>query len=66
MTDSPLHQDLDRIARALDRLEAAAARRETELAEMAALKMRHRRLKDTVSTELQQLDLLLANLPQQP
>jgi hypothetical protein len=65
MTDSPLHQDLDRISRALDRLEAAATRREAELAEMAALKVRHRRLKDTVSNELQQLDLLLANLPQQ-
>jgi hypothetical protein len=28
--------------------------------------VRHRRLKDTVSNELQQLDLLLANLPQKP
>jgi hypothetical protein len=61
-----LDQELDRIALALDRLERAATAREAEFAEMAALKLRHRRLKDTVSNELQQLDLLLANLPQKP
>jgi hypothetical protein len=61
-----LERDLDRIALALDRLEQAATMREAELAEMSALKARHRRLKDTVSNELQQLDLLLANLPQKP
>lgn len=55
---------IDRIAAALDRLERVAATREAEIAEMAALKARHRRLKDTVAKELQQLDLLLANLPE--
>ena len=61
-----LEQELARIALALDRLERAATARELEIAEMTALKVRHRRLKDTVSSELQQLDLLLANLPQKP
>ncbi|KUR77843.1 hypothetical protein [Novosphingobium sp. Fuku2-ISO-50] len=61
-----LQNDLGRIELALDRLEHAATAREAELAEMAALRARHRRLKDTVSSELQQLDLLLANLPQKP
>ena len=55
---------IDRIAAALDRLEQVATAREAEIAEMAALKARHRRLKDTVAKELQQLDLLLANLPE--
>jgi hypothetical protein len=66
MTIQSLERDLDRIALALDRLEHAATLREAELSEMSALKARHRRLKDTVSNELQQLDLLLANLPQKP
>lgn len=66
MTTTSLDHELDRIALALDRLERAAIAREAEIAEMAALKARHRRLKDTVSNELQQLDLLLANLPQKP
>jgi hypothetical protein len=66
MTTPSLDHELDRIARALDRLERAATAREAEIAEMTALKLRHRRLKDTVSNELQQLDLLLANLPQKP
>ena len=66
MTTPSLEHELDRIALALDRLERAASAREQEIAEMAALKVRHRRLKDTVSNELQQLDLLLANLPQKP
>jgi hypothetical protein len=61
-----LDHELARIALALDRLERAASARELEIAEMTALKVRHRRLKDTVSNELQQLDLLLANLPQKP
>ena len=64
MTTHSLDHDLDRITLALDRLERAATAREAEIAEMTALKARHRRLKDTVSNELQQLDLLLANLPQ--
>ena len=66
MTTPSLDHDLDRIAHALDRLARAAGAREAEIVEMTALKARHRRLKDTVSTELQQLDLLLANLPQKP
>jgi hypothetical protein len=66
MTTPSLDDELDRIALALDRLERAATAREAEIAEMTALKLRHRRLKDTVSNELQQLDLLLANLPQKP
>jgi len=69
MTTESLHHEsleheIERIAQALDRLERAATARELEIAEMAALKVRHRRLKETVSNELQQLDLLLANLPQ--
>ena len=64
MTTPNLDQELARIATALERLERAATAREREIAEMTALKVRHRRLKDTVSNELQQLDLLLANLPQ--
>ncbi len=63
-TTTSLDDELGRIAQALDRLERAATTREAELGEMAALKARHRKLKDTVSSELQQLDLLLANLPQ--
>ena len=66
MTTPSLEHELARIALALDRLERAATARELEISEMAALKVRHRRLKDTVSSELQQLDLLLANLPQKP
>lgn len=64
MKTPDLDQELARIATALERLERAATAREREITEMAALKVRHRRLKDTVSNELQQLDLLLANLPQ--
>ncbi len=60
-----LDHELDRIARVIDRLERLAESRDSEVAAMATLKARHRRLKDTVSSELQQLDLLLANLPQQ-
>jgi hypothetical protein len=66
MSTPDLELELARIAQALDRLERAATARELEIAEMTALKVRHRRLKDTVSNELQQLDLLLANLPQKP
>ena len=62
-TSRTLEDDLARIARALDRLERAADARDGELAELAALKARHRQLKDTVSHELKQLDMLLANLP---
>ena len=58
-------QALDRIERAVDRLEAAAHRiGDTETAVLGELTTRHRKLKDKVASELRQLDLLLANLPQ--
>jgi hypothetical protein len=65
--DQPLDVALDRIEQALARLEAvvaAAAPPGGEQAEVAALRARHRKLKETVTQELRQLDLLLANLPQ--
>lgn len=61
--DSPLDAALDRIEQAVARLEAAVAA-STPPAEVADLRTRHRKLKERVSQELQQLDLLLANLPQ--
>jgi len=68
--DNSLHEALDRIEQAFVRLEAAivAAPRVAEntaepASELTALRSRHRKLKDTVTQELQQLDLLLANLP---
>jgi hypothetical protein len=65
--DTPLDEALDRIEQALARLEAAVAnapRAASDMGELAALRTRHRKLKDTVTQEIQQLDLLLANLPQ--
>lgn len=65
--DNPLDEALDKIELALTRLEAAAALAPppaNDSPELRALKARHRKLKDTVTQELQQLDLLLANLPQ--
>lgn len=65
--DNPLDAALDRIEQALIRLESAVAAGNATPpppAELAALRTRHRKLKDTVAQELQQLDLLLANLPQ--
>lgn len=61
--DSPLDAALDRIEQAIIRLEAAIAAAPAP-AEVAELRSRHRRLKERVSEEIQQLDLLLANLPQ--
>ncbi|KPF83465.1 hypothetical protein [Novosphingobium sp. AAP93] len=61
--DSPLDAALDRIEQAIIRLEAAVAAAPAP-AEVAELRSRHRRLKERVSEEIQQLDLLLANLPQ--
>ncbi|MBU6395271.1 MAG: hypothetical protein KGQ75_11920 [Sphingomonadales bacterium] len=61
--DSPLDAALDRIEQAIVRLEAAVAAAPAP-AEVAELRSRHRRLKERVSEEIQQLDLLLANLPQ--
>ncbi len=60
--DTPLDEALDRIEQALTRLESAVAAA-PPAGEVAALRTRHRKLKDTVAQELQQLDLLLANLP---
>ena len=65
-------QALDRIEQAIGRLEAAiAARAEKDAAQQGAetgasgdLALRHRKLKEKVTHELRQLDLLLANLPQ--
>jgi 50S ribosomal subunit-associated GTPase HflX len=65
--ENQLDVALDRIEHALARLEAvvaAAPRSAGDPGELAALRTRHRKLKDTVTQELQQLDLLLANLPQ--
>jgi hypothetical protein len=61
--ESPLDAALDRIEQALARLEAAVSAAPAP-AEMAELRTRHRKLKERVSHEIQQLDLLLANLPQ--
>lgn len=61
--DSPLDAVLDRIEQAIARLELAVAAAPAT-AEVAELRSRHRKLKERVSQEIQQLDLLLANLPQ--
>jgi hypothetical protein len=59
-----LDSALDRIELALARLEDAVSAREAQVAELGDLKARHRKLKETVTQELRQLDLLLTNLPQ--
>ena len=61
--DSPLDAALDRIEQALARLEAVMATMPPH-AEVADLRTRHRKLKERVTQEIEQLDLLLANLPQ--
>lgn len=61
--DSPLDAALGRIEQALARLEAAVSAAPAR-AEVADLRSRHRRLKERVTQEIEQLDLLLANLPQ--
>lgn len=68
--ENPLNEVLDRIEQALFRLEAAVAAAQPPVspaavtpAELVTLRARHRKLKDTVTQEIQQLDLLLANLP---
>ena len=61
--DSPLDAALDRIEQALARLEAAVAAAPPP-AEVADLRTRHRKLKERVTHEIEQLDLLLAKLPQ--
>lgn len=60
-------QALTRIEQAIGRLEAAVASRESHEADAAVvgeLTSRHRKLREKVTSELRQLDLLLANLPQ--
>ena len=60
-------QALNRIEQAIGRLEGAVAARSASVTDTAALgelTSRHRKLRDKVTTELRQLDLLLANLPQ--
>lgn len=71
-----LFSAIERVELALARLEDVVARREAEeqaaaagqeratLAELSELKSRHRKLRERVSEELQQLDLLLSSLPQ--
>ncbi|QCI92433.1 hypothetical protein [Novosphingobium sp. EMRT-2] len=70
MATEALNAALDQIEQALARLEAGvaalrtAASAEAEVTvELKALKTRHRKLKDKVAEELQQLDLLLAGIP---
>lgn len=68
MANEALDAALDRLEQALGRVETAVAQQEardssSEGEELALLKVRHRRLKDTVAQELRQLDLLLAGLP---
>lgn len=67
MATQALDAALDRLEQALARVEGAAAQQgnlgTAAGEELALLKVRHRRLKDTVAQELRQLDLLLAGLP---
>lgn len=62
---------VERIELALARLEGAVAQRQAAAdgeraaqAELSELKTRHRKLRERVNEELQQLDLLLSSLPQ--
>ena len=64
LSSDELETALDRAELALDRLETAVAARAAQVNELDELKVRHRKLKETVAGELRQLDLLLANLPQ--
>lgn len=67
MATEALGAALDRLEQALSRIEGVVAQQGTHAVaageELALLKVRHRRLKDTVAQELRQLDLLLAGLP---
>ncbi|NLR70050.1 hypothetical protein HGI47_04060 [Novosphingobium sp. ERN07] len=67
MAADALNAALDRLEQALSRVEGAVSQqgnRSGETAEeLALLRVRHRKLKDTVAQELRQLDLLLAGLP---
>lgn len=58
---------LDRLEQALVKVEGAISQQGSQdgdaSQELAILKVRHRKLKDTVAQELHQLDLLLAGIP---
>lgn len=67
MSTEALGAALDRLEQALVQVETAvlqqASRSGGPSEELALLKVRHRKLKDSVAQELRQLDLLLAGLP---
>ncbi len=67
MATEALGDALDRLEQALARVEGAVSAQDNgdnrTVEELALLKVRHRKLKDTVAQELRQLDLLLAGLP---
>jgi len=67
MSTEALDAALDRLEHALEKVEGAISQQGTQGGdagqELAILKVRHRKLKDTVAQELHQLDLLLAGLP---
>lgn len=64
MVTEALDAALDRLEHALAAVEGAISRKDEDAGqELAILKVRHRKLKETVAQELRQLDLLLAGLP---
>ncbi|WP_372733148.1 hypothetical protein [Novosphingobium sp.] len=67
MATEALDAALDRLEQALGKVEGAVSQLRNQGGdagqELAILKVRHRKLKDTVAQELGQLDLLLAGLP---
>ncbi len=67
MATEALDAALDRLEHALGKVEGAVSQLGNQGGEagqeLAILKVRHRKLKETVAQELQQLDLLLAGLP---
>ena len=67
MATEALDAALNRLEQALVKVEGAISQRGKQGGdageELAILKVRHRKLKDTVAQELHQLDLLLAELP---
>lgn len=67
MATEALDAALDRLEHALSKVEGAVSQLGNQGGEagqeLAILKVRHRKLKESVAQELQQLDLLLAGLP---
>ena len=67
MTTKALDAALDQLEHALAAVEGTISQNsgqgEEAGQELAILKVRHRKLKETVAQELRQLDLLLAGLP---